>query len=334
MGNSSREVAARLLQADGRAKDRASAKAVQKLMDDTELAAWLRDRSAAELLSATTAGLAGMYSAPQIVHDGVVVQSAKPRQQFDDPTSYNSVPFMTGTNRDESKLFMARSPELVSRFLGVFVSAKDQAVYNHIAALQSDHWKARAVDTAAARIAQADGAPVYAYRFDWDEGANGFFVDYSNLLGAAHALEINFVLGDYDRATMVPGLYDGTDIAARDKLSDAMMGYWAQFAYTGNPGKGRNGNLPEWGAWGSDGGNFMVLDTDADGGIRMSADGVTFEDIKNRLARDETLPLQARCEMYAQLFFLLEGGHQHWDPAQYDTMGCKGMDPYNALRGF
>ena len=36
---------------------------------------------------------------------------------------------------------------------------------------------------------------------------------------------------------------------AGKKLSDQMQSYWAEFAYTGNPGTGREGDLPEWNAW-------------------------------------------------------------------------------------
>jgi para-nitrobenzyl esterase len=52
-----------------------------------------------------------------------------------------------------------------------------------------------------------------------------------------------------------------------------MMSYWAQFAYTGAPGRGRDGSLPPWGAWDTSApqaDKYLVLDTQADGGLRMA----------------------------------------------------------------
>jgi len=333
MTNSSREIIAELLQREGKATDRETAKAAAESMSHEETLGWLRQQTPTDLLAGTVAGLSGMYRAPQMFHDGVVLTAASPRKQFDDPSSYNAVPLMTGTNRDESKLFMAQDPEWVSRFLGLFVSVSDQEQYDLVAAYQSDHWKARAVDTPAERIVAAGGAPVFAYRWDWDEGASNMFVDYSTLLGAAHGMEISFVFGDFERG-LLPGFFDDNNVEARDKLSDAMMSYWTQFAYSGDPGKGRKGELLQWGAWGSQAGDFIILDTEADGGIRMTSEGVTLDDMKSRLAAEESLPPQKRCELYASMFFLFEGNNDHWDQEQFNTLGCGEMNPYTALRGF
>ena len=57
-------------------------------------------------------------------------------------------------------------------------------------------------------------------------------------LGAYHAAEIGYVFGN--RMAWLP--HEPVD----DTLSDAMAGYWTQFAATGNPN--RNG-LPEWPAY-------------------------------------------------------------------------------------
>ena len=332
MQNSSREVIARLLVADGRAADRAAARQAAANMTPEVLSGWLRDLSPGEILNAADSGFAGMYAAPQIFADGTVLPAEGIRAALTAPGS-GRVPFMTGSNRDESKLFMAQDPGLVNNFLGFFVRVRDQAYYDRLAAYQSDHWKARAVDTAAAEMTAAGGAPVYAYRWDWDEGASNFFVDYPTLLGAAHALEISFVFGDFERS-LVPAFFSDKGADERIRLSDAMMSYWTQFAMTGNPGKGRNGDLPEWGAWGGASGDFIVLDTDQDGGVRMTDDGVTFADLKTRLTQDSELPGEMRCYVYAQLFFLFEGDNRLWDQAQFDGMGCADKNPYDALNAF
>lgn len=332
MQNSSREVVARLLIADGKAPDRDAAKEAAKNMSPQDLSAWLRGRPADDLLNSAESGFAGMYAAPQIFADGTVLPAEGIRAALTAPGAQR-VPFMTGSNRDEMKLFMAQDPGLVSSFLGFFVRVRDQAYYDRIAAYQSDHWKASAVDTAAAEMSVVGGAPVYAYRWDWDEGASNIFVDYPSLLGAAHALEISFVFGDFERS-LVPAFFSDKGADERLRLSDAMMSYWTQFAHTGNPGQGRNGDLPEWGAWGGSDGDFVVLDTDQDGGIRMTDDGVTFANLKTQLINDTDLPGEMRCSIYAQLFFLFEGQNTLWDQAQFDGMGCAGKNPYDALNAF
>ncbi len=332
MSNSSKEVVARLLEADGRVMDRAAAKKLQAEMSAEDMVAWLRTRTLEQLLGGTTSGFIGMYVAPQIFADGTVLPAEPMRAALAKPGAVK-VPVMTGTNRDEMKLFMAQDPELVSRFLGLFVSVSDQDLYDRIARYQSDHWKASAVDMAAMSMTAGGGAPVYAYRWDWDEAASNIFVDYPSLLGAAHGLEISFVFGDFERS-LLPGFYDGDGAEERDALSNAMMSYWTQFATTGDPGKGRDGSLPPWGAWGSDTGNYIVLDTEQDGGIRMANGSITIDDVKAEIVSDNGMPAERRCNVYAQLFFLYEGTTSEWDPAQFDALGCAGRDPYAALFGF
>ena len=81
------------------------------------------------------------------------------------------------------------------------------------------------------------------------------------------------------------------------------MSYWSQFAYTGDPESGRERKLPRWYPW-SDSpdapGKFLVLDTEAGGGLRMSHDSVTQKGIIAQLARDDRFESWAeRCAIYA-----------------------------------
>ena len=54
-------------------------------------------------------------------------------------------------------------------------------------------------------------------------------------------------------------------------LSASMRSYWAAFARDGRPGRGRDGSLPEWRPWDPDVDKYVVLDTEAGGGIRMDS---------------------------------------------------------------
>ena len=71
------------------------------------------------------------------------------------------------------------------------------------------------------------------------------------------------------------------------------MSYWAEFAYTGAPGRGRGGDLPEWTAWdesSDDAPRLMLLDSEAGGGVRMVAESVNAATIVSQVASDERFP--------------------------------------------
>jgi hypothetical protein len=70
-------------------------------------------------------------------------------------------------------------------------------------------------------------------------------------------------------------------------LSRAMMSYWAEIAYHGDPGTGRRADLPRWEPWS---GTFLVLDTPAGGGIHISSDTVTRAQVLTALETDARLP--------------------------------------------
>jgi para-nitrobenzyl esterase len=87
-----------------------------------------------------------------------------------------------------------------------------------------------------------------------------------------------------------PKIFPPKRVSSRRDLSDAMMSYWAEFAYFGNPGRGRrNKDLPQWWAWGGAQGRSLVLDTPRDQGIRLTDAGLTAEAIYKRLTDDKRL---------------------------------------------
>jgi para-nitrobenzyl esterase len=145
-------------------------------------------------------------------------------------------------------------------------------------------------------------AKVFGYRFDWDEEPKVLWADFSKMLGAAHAVEIPFVFGTLDLGQFNRFLWDEERIPARDKLSDAMMSYWANFAYTGDPDRGRSGTLERWMAWDTssrEAPKFLVLDTQEGGGIRMSSETETADALLARLASDDRFASERqRCGMY------------------------------------
>ena len=93
-------------------------------------------------------------------------------------------------------------------------------------------------------------------------------VPVSKLLGAAHGLEIGFVFDDIDAEMDVFRVASEENAPGRIELANAMSSYWVNFAKTGAPGRGVDGQLPDWAPYGT--GQVMLLDTEA-GGVRISA---------------------------------------------------------------
>jgi para-nitrobenzyl esterase len=289
-----------------------------------ELLATLRDVTPEKLMTlAADNGSTGYIQVARVLRDGYVLPKASTLDLFKSVDNYNSVPLMLGANRDENKLFMARNPRYINNLLGVLPRPKNNAYYNRVSEYVSDNWKAGAVDEPAKIITATKAPKVFAYRFDWDESPSNLLVDLPTLIGAAHALEINFVFGDFEGGVAMGPLLDKNNAAGRKELSLAMMDYWAEFAHHGDPRRGFSGQQPEWSAWSQTGANLMVLDTNADGGRRMQEVRNNVADIKAKLAIDDIVTdPRERCEAYAALFLHGYQSSDFWDPAEYSMLGC------------
>jgi para-nitrobenzyl esterase len=82
-----------------------------------------------------------------------------------------------------------------------------------------------------------------------------------------------------------------------------MMSYWANFAYTGDPGRGRDGSLPLWGAWDASSPTapkFLVLDSLQDGGIHASNEALSEAGIVASIEQDARLDRKRKCEQLAE----------------------------------
>jgi para-nitrobenzyl esterase len=273
-----------------------------------------------------------MYRAPQNLRDGTILPKESLLTVFQSPERYNDVPLMTGSNRDEAKLFMAQDPNFVERRFGFLPHIKDIDAYNRTSAYISDAWKARAVDEVAAVISANSKQAVYAYRWDWDEGAKSWLVDYSTLIGAGHGMEVAFVFDDFDGGILVPGFYNEENSPGRDELAREMRSYWSQFATTGDPASGRNGDLSQWNAWNNSGPNLMILDSTSSGGSNMSREPMTIAMLKQRLAEDtDIVDLKVRCRTHAELFLKINSGDDYWNEQEYLDLGCAKYNPWKIM---
>ncbi|MDZ7629575.1 MAG: carboxylesterase family protein [Parvularculaceae bacterium] len=235
-------------------------------------AAGLRAVSAETLFKAYELDAAGFSSMPRMIADGVALPSQGLREALRSPATFNAVPVITGTNRDEMKLFQLVDPRFVNRYLGVILIAKDQQFYDRLADYQSRLWRIRSVDEPAALMTEGGHREVYAYRFDWDEGGRFLLTDLKALLGAAHGLEIPFVMNKFALlGRLDPVMWTKATLEERETLSRQIGGYWAALARDGDPnGAPRAGARPEWRPWSAEGA-LMRLDGASDGGVRMIA---------------------------------------------------------------
>ena len=146
--------------------------------------------------------------------------------------------------------------------------------------------------------------------------------DLPRMVGAAHGLEIPFLLDRWDSMGFLTDfLVSDENAVGREELGATMRSYWARFAHTGAPDAGMGGDLPTWSAWDDSAGTsprFMVLDTQAGGGLRMSPHYETAERIVARLATDERFDDEERCEQMADLVESFE----RLGEAEYAAAGC------------
>ncbi len=286
----------------------------------------MRKKSAKELmqLASDNTGTPGYIRVARVIRDGHVIPEESLLTLFKDTRKYNSVPLITGSNRDEQKVFMARNPEYVDFKFGAIPQVKEPEKYQNISDFVSLNWKAGAVDEPAKVISSNGGASVYAYRFDWDDMMQNFLIDLPKVLGAAHGMEINYVFGDFHGGPPFHITYSRANADSRRAMANSMMSYWAQFAHTGDPGQGREGNLPEWNKWQARGDNLMVFDAENEGGVRMQEIRTNVADIKQRLATNTLIgSLEDRCRGYASLFLHGYQTSDFWSEQEYLSLGCK-----------
>ena len=250
--------------------------------------------SLAEVFAAYELDGGGFMEVPRIIQDGVVLPETPMREAFSSLENFNQVPTISGINRDEMKLFQFSDERFSKSKLGPVRVARDQDFYDAASDYSSRVWRIRSVDGPLARMGAAGHSEVYGYRFDWDEGGKFLWLDFSKMMGAAHAMEIPFVL---NRFKFFPGgdkyLFQKKTEGSRQKLSRAMGAYWAAFARDGKPAAK---DLPVWPSFGQEA-RLIYFDSENDAGIRVQAGADNVENIVKDLKADARLSLEQRCEI-------------------------------------
>jgi para-nitrobenzyl esterase len=161
------------------------------------------------------------------------------------------VPLLTGSTRDEWRLFSAANPglrlmsqknfvERVEKLAGEaapnMLAAYDEgSPFERFNALMTD--KGFAVPAVRLAEAQSRVAPAFVYRFDWSSTFLG------GLMGACHALDIGFTFGTHNKG--IAGAFFGTGVEA-ETLARGMMEAWVAFARTGDPSTPATGVWPRY----------------------------------------------------------------------------------------
>lgn len=331
---SSNEIVARLLVAAGRAADRDAARGLVTSLAPDELARFLRERTAEQVMAAYLENEDEgepelLLDMPRVFGDGAVLPAGDPLARFRRPDGWNRVPVVLGTNRDEDKLFLFARPLYVRQWLGFVPRVRDPELYLATADALSSMWKATGADAPAAAMARVS-SDVFVYRFDWDEWPSLLGFDAGVYLGAAHGFEIPFVFGSWNLGPRAEFLFRPSNLASREALSDAMRSYWARFATDGRPDAGLAGDLPAWAAWAPrpDAHEFLILDSPQGGGVRMGSGIVTVESVLAGVAEDPRLPTaRARCHVYRELAAHTPG----FDRAGYEQRAECREHPFDAF---
>ena len=301
------EVFNQILIAKGEAINLEEARTKQENMTPEQIRSTLYNQNPDVLIQATNDARPKRGGMTRVYPDGHVILSGGIEESLVNG-ALSRVPMITGTNKDENKFFNSMNRNFVKwgPATGLYKTAGidempleiiDLDYYEAISFYGSSFWKHRAVDGPSKQLVESGHKDTYAYRFDWDELSTINGMDLSKLIGSAHALEILFVFGSFDNYLIKNYLFGEDAYPAGKKLSEQIQSYWAEFAYTGNPGKGRNKDLPEWSSWKlGDANKYLVLDSENDQGIFMSDVEYTKEYLLNKLSMDVRFTDSEKCE--------------------------------------
>ncbi len=299
---SAHDVILKLLVNDGNATDADSAQKYLDNLSDSQIAAYLRSKSAAELLKAYDTGYFGMIAFPYIFEDGTVIPETG-YDMFMNGTYPNKVPLIIGTNKEETKVFLFLDPT----FIG-----KDE-LYQTVASFSSDLWKAVGADGVARELSSHPDQPnVYVYQFLWgsggDTGNSVIPPPWGFKLGACHSLDIPFFFGnDIWNSPLDQLVFTKDNRAGREALSSAMMAYVAQFARTGDPNKPGT-TLTEWSPWSNaaNGPKCILFNVQGDvPDLTMSDVELTESGVEVRLASEVPEPQYSEIIQYLRKMSLM-----------------------------
>ncbi len=329
--HSSAEIVVALLEEAGVVPDRDAARGYAASLLDADLADFLLGRSAREIMEVyRDPDRPTALEVPRLIRDGALLPTSEWNTEFREGR-FNRVPIMLGSNRDEMKLTLFADEDHVRQRFGIFFRILDPEDYERRARYHSDLRTIRGVTRPASAFSHAGLAEVFAYRFDWDELPSYFGGDLSVLLGAAHGFELPFVFGTFDLGDPFFNrlIFDEQTAATRESLSAKMMSYWAEFARNGRPGRGSEGDLPNWDPWTpgtaigeqeAEVASMIIFDTEAGGGIRIAETRLSRDQVIAAVDAEPELGQGEKCDLFHDLFFR----RPEWTAETYRRIGQLG----------
>ena len=309
---SSSETAAKILVQRKQAGNREEARELVAGMGDEQFRKLMYSATGDELIGTYTPDIGLAIRVPQIIPDSIVIPEGSPWELIANASTVQDLPVLIGSNRDEMKFFLGLDPSYVTIVPGSEIRIHDLQRYNLHARYLSDRWTALGVDELALRLG-GHNSDVYAYRFDWDDQPSYPQADFREFFGAAHTMELPFVFNDFESMKGFAYHFTDQNRADRERLAAGIGEYWANFAYTGKPGKGRSGTLPEWPPWGT--GSKQILDAESDGGIHPQQGVLTMQSLHDRLLEDDSFSSpQEKAAFYQVMFRGREAWENHFFP--------------------
>ncbi len=246
---------------------------------------------------------------PLLTNDGIVIPKIGLKEALSKKEFVNNVPTIAGSNRDEVKFWLAFSDYFVeldnsvgsSLFDIPKVLIKDKNAYEAFNFYRSSAWKVRGVDEPLNSLRIAGNKNLYSYRFDWDDQRKFIIADFSQLIGASHALEIPLLAGD---ATLVGGSPISNFIypkgISKFFTSRNMMLFWSNFAKTGDPGF--SSNKIQWLPFFEENQSkrsFMIIDNKKN--LQMAKDNLSLQTLTEDLYLDKRLSEIEKCVVLFQM---------------------------------
>ena len=229
----------------------------ERPLTDPELAAYLRGKSAQEIITNNAPDITAVFG------DGHVIPAAG-LELFASGDFPGKVPLLIGTNKDEYKLYTNPVG------FNVLPDASDElraAVGRYV----SDLWRVAAADDIATELRALDDYPdIYVYRFNWGspdaDGNSPLPGNFGPTGGAHHAAEIPFMFGNWDTFLLDEYkdlLFTEDNAASREAISGVMVDYWGSFVRQGDP---NGSSQPPWPPWSNAASGFkaIVLDVNYD----------------------------------------------------------------------
>ena len=227
----------------------------------------LRDLKASDIIE-TYNDLPIVGAHPLTTADGVVLPEDNLLDTLSKSSFAKNVSVMAGATRDEVTLWLGLSRYFVdvrypfTRLGPPVIKAKDPKLYKLWVKTRSHAWKLHGVDEPLSALEQAGNESLFAFRLDWDDQRR-FPLNFPEIFGAAHGVDISFVTGDYYYGPATSYIYPNTD--KRMELEVQVMNAWANFARTGKPDNDQNA----WPSFSSSVPIFMRLDTKSERGLSI-----------------------------------------------------------------